>query len=192
MSNALLERNEGPSSPDDCWSVAHAEKNGKPLLIRFRSQRPQGVETAAFPFLLSATWTYPANEAGLPAPEETQLMDRFEDALAALEASQAAYLMVVLTGNGERDWLWYTHGEAEAMRQVNEALKGHKPYPVQFSVQQDRSWEAYAQFEPANGSLPSSGGPLGIIRWAGRTHHGLPRLFVFSCSGQGPGHRILR
>ena len=26
----------------------------------------------------------------------------------------------------------------------------------------------------------------------GRTHHGLPRLFVFSCSGQGPGHRILR
>ena len=90
-------------------------------------------------------------------------MDKFEDALAsALEASQTAHLMVVLTGNGERDWLWYTCGEAEAMRQVNQALKGHKPYPVQFSVQQDGGWRAYAQFETGN----SSSGRVGIIQSA--------------------------
>ena len=94
-------------------------------------------------------------------------MDKFEDALAtALEASQTAYLMVILTGNGERDWLWYTCGEGEAMRQVNQALKGHKPYPVQFSVQQDRSWRAYAQFETGNGPVPGAGGVFGVIQWA--------------------------
>jgi hypothetical protein len=148
MSNAIGEPNEAQSVADDQWTVAQAETNGKPLLIRYRSERPQVVEASAFPFLLSATWTYQANEAGLPASEEIQLMDQFEDAVAsALEASQTAYLMVILTGNGERAWLWYTRGEAEAMRQVNQALKGHKQYPVQFSVQEDRGWRAYAQFE---------------------------------------------
>ena len=163
MGTALSEPMEEQSLTDEQWSVIQSEKNGKPLLIRYRSERPRDVETAAFPFLLSATWTYQANEAGLPAPEELELMGKFEDALeSALDASQTAHLMVILTGNGERDWLWYTCGEAEAMRQVNQALKGHKPYPVEFSVQQDRRWRAYAQFETGS----SSCGTFGIIQSA--------------------------
>ena len=96
-----------------------------------------------------------------------ELMDKFEDALAsALETSQTAHLMVILTGNGERDWLWYTRGEAEAMRCVNRALKGHRAYPVQFSVQKDRGWKAYAQFEAGNAPTSTAGGALGIIQQA--------------------------
>jgi hypothetical protein len=167
MSNALLEQNAGQSPADDLWNVAQAEKDGKPLLIRYRAERPQGVEAAAFPFLLSATWPYQANEVRLPVPEEMELMDKFEDALApALETSQTAYLMVTLTGNGERDWLWYTCGEAEAMRVVNQALKGHQRYPVQFSVQPDPSWRAYTQFKTGNGSPSSAGGVFGVAQWA--------------------------
>jgi hypothetical protein len=167
MSNALLELNNEQSVADDQWCVAQGEKNGKPLLIRYRSKRPQGIEAAAFPFLLSATWSYQPNKFGLPSAEEMELMDKFEDALASsLEESQTAHLMVILTGDGERDWLWYTCGEDDAMRQVNQALKGHKRYPVQFSVQKDRAWKAYAQFETGNGSPTSAGGALGIIQRA--------------------------
>ena len=167
MSNALLEPTDGQSVADDQWSVAQGAKNGKPLLIRYRSARPHGVEAAAFPFLLSATWSYQPNESGLPSAEEMKSMDKFEDALASsLEGSHTAHLMVILTGNGERDWLWYTCGEEEAMRQVNQALKGHKRYPVQFSVQKDRAWKAYAQFEKGSGSPTSAGGSVGIVQWA--------------------------
>ena len=159
MSNALLEQNEGQLLAEDQWSVAQGETNGKPLLIRYRSERPQGVTASQFPFLLSATWSYQANEFGLPSAEEMELMDRFEDALASsLEGSQTAYLMVVLTNNGERDWLWYTCGEEQAMQQVNQALKGHKPYPVEFSVQKDRAWRAYSQFEKGGASRTSASG----------------------------------
>lgn len=158
MSNVLLEQNESPSLADDQWSVAQLEKNGNPLLVRYRNQRPQGVEAAAFPFLLSATWAYQPNQFALPSADEMESMDKFEDALApALEASQTAHLMVVLTGNGERDWLWYTSSEADAMRCVNQALKGHKPYPIEFSVQKDRGWKAYVQFETGNASTCCGG-----------------------------------
>ena len=165
MSNALLARNERPSVADDGWNVAQLEKDGKPLLVRYRNERPQNVETDAFPFLLSTTWAYQPNEFALPSADEMELMDKFEDALAsALETSQTAHLMVVLTGSGERDWLWYIRGEAEAMRLVNQALKGHKPYPIQFSVQKDRGWKAYAQFEKGNASTSTGGRAFGIIR----------------------------
>src|SRR4026209_848425 len=120
MSSAVLEQNEAPSAADDPWSVAQHEKNGKPFVVSYRTERPQGIQTAAFPFLLSATWTYQPDEFGLAAAEGMERMDKIEDALAsALETSQTAYLMVILTGNGERDWLWYTTGEEVAMRQVN-------------------------------------------------------------------------
>src|SRR5262249_3378418 len=167
MSNALLEQNDGQSVTEDPWSTAQGKRNGQPLLIRYRSERPRGVEATAFPFLLSATWAYKPNEFGLPSAKEMESMDTFEDALASsLEESQTAHLMVILTGDSERDWLWYTRGEEDAMRQVNQALKGHKRYPVQFSVQKDRAWKAYAQFETGSGSPRSAGGTLGIVQWA--------------------------
>lgn len=164
MSNSTLEPGEAQVGADDPWSVGRAEKNGKPLLIRFRSERPQGVQSAAFPYLLSATWSYQPHEHGLPSAEEMVLMDKFEDALASLEGSQAAYLMVVLTNDGERDWLWYAGSEEQAMSQVNQALRGHPPYPVQFSIQKDRAWRAYAQFENGAAPSPSLGG--NVIGWA--------------------------
>jgi hypothetical protein len=167
MSSALLEQNEDQTSAQDQWTVAQGARNGKPLIVRYRSERPQGVDAVAFPFLLSATWTYQPDENGLPSSEEMVLMDKLEDALASsLEGSNTAHLMVILTANGERDWLWYTCGEDEAMRQVNGALKGHKRYPVEFSVQKDRAWKAYAQFAAGNDSALHGDGALGIIRRA--------------------------
>jgi hypothetical protein len=71
-----------------------------------------------------------------------------------------------LTGNGQRDWLWYTTGEAQAMRRVNQGLKGHKAYPVQFSVQKDRAWRAYAQFEAGTAPHSAGSGTFGIIQQA--------------------------
>src|SRR5260370_38465297 len=109
MSNALLELNEDQTSAQEQWTVAQGAKNGKPLIIRYRSERPQGVDAVAFPFLLSATWTYQPDDVGLPSSDEMVLMDKLEDALASsLEQSNTAHLMVILTGNGERDWLCYT------------------------------------------------------------------------------------
>lgn len=168
MSNALLENTKPQSSTDERWSVAEAQKNGKPLIVRYRSRRPEGVAPAGYPFLLSATWSYqPATLAGLPSEQDVELMSRFEDALeSALESSGSAHLMVVLTGNGDRDWLWYSRGEEDSMRQVNRALKGHKPYPVQFSVQRDPRWRAYAQFETGGDSSTRAGGVLGFLQQA--------------------------
>jgi hypothetical protein len=168
MVNATLEPNESAAPVNERWTVAQAEKNGLPMLIRFRSERPQGVQSASYPFLISATWSYSqANPAGMPSSEELESMSRFEDALeAALETSQSAYLMVILTSNGDRDWLWYSRSEEETMRLVNQALKGHTKYPVQFAIQKDPGWKAYGQFESGSSGSAKSGSVVGFIQSA--------------------------
>lgn len=164
MSDALVEQQAQPAGTEDSWSLVQADQNGRPLVIRFRSQPPQGVNRAEFPLLLSATWPYQPNEFGLPSAEEMARMDKFEDALeASFTGSQTAHLMVVLTTGGDRDWLWYTRGEAEAMRQVNLALRGHPHYPVQFSVQSDPTWAAYTQFQ--SDGCSSSGHSGSLLQW---------------------------
>lgn len=167
MSTATIESNELQSSSEDRWSVGQGQKNGQPLLIRFRSEPPQGVDAAAYPFLLSATWSYQAGRAGMPDAEELERMTRFEEALeSTLEGSQSAYLMLVFTGNGNRDWLFYSRGEDDSMRRINQGLKGHPVYPVEFSVQRDPHWRAYRQFLPGGNSSEAAGGLLGVIEWA--------------------------
>lgn len=138
------------------------------LTIQFRvlrQLRPRGVDMRAFPSLLSATWVYTPNEYELPAAEEMELMDEFEDALvSALEGLHKAHLMVILTGSGERDWLWYTRSEEEAMCLVDQALKRRKRYPVDFSVQNDRGWKAYSQFVSGNATTSKASGLIETLR----------------------------
>ena len=167
MSTAAIEQHETTSPSEELWSVAQGEKNGQPLLIRFRNEPPQGVDAKAYPLLLSCTWSYRANGAGMPDAKELERMTRFEEAVeSALEGSQSGYLMVVLTGNGDRDWLFYSRGEEESMRQVNQGLKGHPVYPVEFSAQRDPQWRAWRQFLPGGNSSGSAGGLLGIVERA--------------------------
>ena len=88
------------------------------------------------------------NESGMPAQKQVERMQLFEDLLrSALEGPGQAYLTVIVTGNGVREWQWYSRDPAETMALVNKALSNHDPFPVQFSVQDDPDWQAYGRFQ---------------------------------------------
>ena len=69
----------------------------------------------------------------------------------ALETSQSAFLTVVVTGNGTREWQWYSRNPEETMGLVNQAVTGYEPFPIQFSIQDDPQWEAYRRFQGTGG-----------------------------------------
>ena len=153
MFNRLFGKKKAEPPPDDRWTVAQGEDNGLPLIFRIRNQRPHGVEPPAYPHLIAVSWPYePANEFGMPSSDVTALMTQFEELLdRALEGSQSAFLTVVVTGNGTREWQWYSRSPEETMGLVNQALTGYEPFPVQFSIQDDPQWEAYRRFQPTGG-----------------------------------------
>jgi Family of unknown function (DUF695) len=133
---------------DDCWSIATGEDGDKPLIFRIRNQAPSFAHRRAFPHLLAVCWEYEAaNDMGMPASDVTEGMGQFEDlVLPALENANQAFLSVVVTGNGVREWQWYSRDPNETMELVNEALAACDPFPIQISVQEDPDWETYARF----------------------------------------------
>jgi hypothetical protein len=80
-------------------------------------------------------------------------MIELEDLLeAGLERVCQAFLSVIATGNGVREWQWYARDPKKLMEQVNKTLGHLEPFPVQFSFQDDPEWEAYSRFLDITGS----------------------------------------
>ena len=132
---------------EDQWSVATAEDDGMPLIFRIRTI-PPNLNRTGLPHLVAVSWPYQPTTGGMPAPADKEQMDLLEDLLMPeLEGKNNALLTVVATGNGVREWQWYSASPDTTMQLVNSALTGHPPFPVEFSIQDDPEWAAYSQFE---------------------------------------------
>jgi hypothetical protein len=137
----------GRMSDEASWSVATAEDDGKPLLFRIRNQPPPFAHKDQFPHLLVVSWAYePAGDHGMPSEDEYARMNELEDLLAALEDAEQAFLTVIATGNGVREWQWYARAPERTMELVNESLGELEPFPVEFSIQDDPEWAGYERF----------------------------------------------
>jgi hypothetical protein len=133
---------------DDSWSVATGEDDGKPLILRIRNEPPSFAQKKAFPHLLAVSWQYESqNDQGMPSQDVAEHMSQLEDLLEpAFEGARQAFLSVIVTGNGVREWQWYVRSSEKIMELVNETLGQLEPFPVQFSFQDDPEWEGYSRF----------------------------------------------
>jgi len=135
-------------TPDDTWSVATAEDDGKPLILRIRNKPPSFASKKTFPHLLAVSWQYePTNESRMPPDDVADRMGQLEDLLEeAFVGACQAFLSVIATGNGVREWQWYARDPDDVMTMVNQTLGELEPFPVEFSFQYDPDWTAYSRF----------------------------------------------
>jgi hypothetical protein len=85
-----------------------------------------------------------------------QLEDLLEE---GLESVRQAFLTVVVTGNGVREWQWYARDAKKTMELVNETLGHLEPFPVRFSFQDDPDWTGYRSFLQIPTSRVEPGNP---------------------------------
>jgi hypothetical protein len=133
----------------DSWSVSAADADGLPLVIRVRNIASELADKDCFPHLIGILWRYESpNASGMPSKEVEERMNHFEDVLeAALEDAGQAILTATVTGRGVREWQWYSRDTDETMSQINAALQGYQPFPIELSTQDDPRWDAYEQFQ---------------------------------------------
>jgi hypothetical protein len=151
MLNRLFGKNEQESLPEERWAIAQGEDGDcrLPLIFRIRNQVPSGIKPRIYPSLIGVSWLYkPTNDFGMPSSDVSALMMQFEELLEpALETPKSAFLTVIVTGNSRREWQWYSRNPEETMGLVNQVLMGCKPFPVDFSIQDDPQWESYKRFQ---------------------------------------------
>jgi hypothetical protein len=86
-------------------------------------------------------WPY---GSGLPPPNVKQRMEAFEEGIEELMFDNGfSELVMVRTGLGRRDWLFYTSDQARFMARLNGLLAGHDPYPLRITISGDPDWKAW-------------------------------------------------
>ena len=135
------------SMTNNVYFTAQGEQDGKPVVYRSMQSLPQGCEPADFPFLLNIHWEFDGqDEDGMP-DQETQIQQaNFEQTIASLDNNGEGHLMLVVTGNHCKEWLWYVKDPEIWMQSFNDALKGHEVYPIDVAVEQDADWSTWRDF----------------------------------------------
>jgi len=129
------------------WLIAEAEQDGKPVILRAMSSVPRGIKTEEFSKLVSIFWEYRSpNDAGMPDSDTNEQQLTFESALEALAEGGYSYPMIVVTGNGVKEWHWYTKDSQAWMDRLNEQLKDHPTYPLAIELSDDPEWSLYHSF----------------------------------------------
>jgi hypothetical protein len=98
--------------------------------------------------LIVVSWLLESADGnGLPNEDELDEMEFFENLMdEALVEKGTARLMTVFTGEGVREWQFYTDDEEFFMRKFNEAMEGKPVLPIEIEAFEDENWDAYRDF----------------------------------------------
>ncbi|MBK7146467.1 MAG: DUF695 domain-containing protein [Xanthomonadales bacterium] len=106
---------------------------GKPHLFRVRTRTPCDLLRFTVLEMIAISWEYETDASAMPGAEDPGRMKVLEDRLEnCLETEGVSLLTVVVTGDGVREWQWYTRSVEDMMRIANEGLQGEQPFPVSF------------------------------------------------------------
>jgi hypothetical protein len=124
------------------WTLIEASKKEYTILVRHR-QFPDGFPKGDFPHRLNIFWEM-SNESpsGMPDTAESERMRVFEDRLVeAMEFDQQSVLSMVLTGKGEREYVFYTRSSDEFLRRLTAISQETERYPIELHYTEDSTWD---------------------------------------------------
>jgi hypothetical protein len=136
-------RRAAEPDPAPNWSIVkavNAEQN-QAAILRLRTDQP--VLSDSLNTAIEVTWAY---ESSSPFPDDrdNQRMLDFERALDELSSENGyAELMQVSTGNGVKEWLYYSSDRERFMSRMNALLENHSPYPIAIRFYDDPRWEIW-------------------------------------------------
>lgn len=94
-------------------------------------------------YRLVVGWAYD-KQSDLPDEELSTQMELVQERLEkAFKKDPVAVLTEVYTGDGLREWVFYTASLHIFQKKINEALADLPPYPLTFSAEEDPHWEEY-------------------------------------------------
>lgn len=129
---------------DGKWTLVEGTTDRYVFLLRWRDM-PEHFERGTFGERVNIFWNMSApDENGLASAAEAQELERFEDRLAlAIEEPEHGILLAVLTGNGQREFVFQVR-ERALLRDVLHAMPQEtQPYPIEIYAHSDPGWDYF-------------------------------------------------
>ena len=140
---------------DDWWTSPAEGDNGRLILVTGRRGMDNVIATGLYRYRVEVTWHYKGDEKGLPAYADSKIMEEVTDTLTeCFNRDPVAILTGIYTGDGERNWVFYTRSLHIFQRKFNEVMAPFPTLPLNFEAEEDPDWEEYremCQCEVADG-----------------------------------------
>lgn len=139
---------------NDSWWTAPAEsENGKLIMVTGRRDVAKFRSNPRFTIRIEVTWKYGdenADATGMPDKSTSELMEQAQDAIqAVLKKDPVAVLTGVFTGDGRRDWVFYSLSTHIFGKKLNEALAELPMLPITVYCENDPAWLEYDEMSQA-------------------------------------------
>ena len=123
------------------WALAEGEHEGHPLLSRFR-EFPGNFPRVSYPERLNLFWQMlERDENGWPTEFEFERLKAFEDRLVeAVEHDGQSILSVVLTCNGEKEFVFHTADVTIFLSKLTNMPQEQERYPIMIISNTDPEW----------------------------------------------------
>jgi len=129
--------------PNNGWIVTTSKQHDHLLLLKVRSEMPADVQPAKYPNAVEMHWKYAPDSKGMPAEKVVTQIAKFEATLDPIQGDRVGYLMMIVTGSGERTWLWYAADPKAFAKELNKLIPGH-PFPITINAAgKESDWKTY-------------------------------------------------
>ena len=126
------------------WTAPTESENGKLIMVTGRKDVDKFRNNPKFNIRIEVTWKYGPTDDGMPDKPTSEEMERVQDALAdALVKNKVAVLTGIYTGDGERNWIFYSFSTNLFGRRLNDALAEFPLLPLTIYCENDAAWAEY-------------------------------------------------
>lgn len=132
------------------WTApAESEETGRTIMVTGRKDIDKFRSNPRFTIRVEVTWTYDS-PSGMPSEAESEMMEQVQEALQLeFKKDPVAVLTGIFTGDGRREWVFYTLSTHIFGRKLNEALASFPLLPLSIYCENDPGWEAYDEMAEA-------------------------------------------
>ncbi|MCI9607553.1 MAG: DUF695 domain-containing protein [Muribaculaceae bacterium] len=128
----------------DWWTSPASAEDGKLIMVTGRRDVRKFRENPRFNIRVEVSWKYVSGADGMPSTEDSAMMEEVQERLTSeFDKDPVAVLTGVYTGDGERNWVFYTLSTHIFGKKLNQALESLPLLPLEIYAENDPDWAEY-------------------------------------------------
>lgn len=129
---------------DKWWTYPAEADSGKTVIVTGRDLIDEYRDNGKYIYRVDVSWIYNALPDGMPEDDDAKLMEQATDALLdAFKKDRIAVMTGIYTGDGRRDWVFYTRNLRIFSFVFNKALEELPTIPIVIEAEEDADWTEY-------------------------------------------------
>lgn len=126
------------------WLEVTRVVNESPVLYRYRTAMNPKINGSDYPTLVAIAWDFEDYDG--PFKFEGSFQEHhndFEESLNGLDGEENGFLILVMTGTGIKEWLWYVKDFENWMAKINQSFSGKSVFPIKITSYEEPEWGTY-------------------------------------------------